>query len=280
MARPFILIPAHNRREFTVGCLERLRANGDLADCSVIVVDDGSTDGTGEAIARAFPDVVVVPGDGSLFWTRAMRLAMREAEARGAGPLFWLNDDCHPQPGALRNLREFLEKNPDALVGPRCVDKATGRAVPTGFTGRRTFSPAPGEELSVQGLSGFCVGLGANASRRLGPPDAENFPHYYGDTAYTIRASRAGTRVVLLGAAAVDLVDHRDGPAQLRERVRTNESLAKNWRRIFWGTNSPYRLRTLFAFQRLKYGAAAGTALAAARAASWIGRFMWAKAVG
>ena len=132
----------------------------------------------------------------------------------------------------------------------------------------------------MQGLSGFCVGIGADAARRLGPPDAENFPHYYGDTAYTMRASQAGTRVVLLGAATVDLIDHRGGPASLRDRVRRDESLAENWRRNFSGTNSPYRLRTLFAFQRLKYGAVAGTVLATMRAIGWIGSVVRAKVVG
>jgi len=280
LSRPWILIPVRNRQATTLACLAALRANGDLADCGVIVVDDGSSDGTGDAVRAAFPEAVVVRGDGQLFWTGAIARAMREAAARGAGILFWLNDDCRPQAGALRALRNFLEKKPAALAGPRCLNAATGATVPTGFSGRRIFSAAAGEIRPVQGLSGFCVGLGADVAGRLGPPDAENFPHYGGDTAYTLRASRAGCTVALVGDAVVQLLDGGGGPAALRDRVRAGESLAENWRRIFSATNSPYRLRTLFALQRLKYGAATGSVLALARATGWMAGMAWTKARG
>jgi len=275
MNNGFILIPVHNRRAFTLGCLAVLRANGDLADCGAIVVDDGSSDGTGEAVIAEFPEVIVVRGDGTLFWTGAIRLAMQTAAARGPGPFFWLNDDCRPRPGALRALRLFLEKNPAALAGPRCVDAATGGAVPTGFVGRRTFAPAAGEMRAVQGLSGFCVGVGADAAARIGPPDAERFPHYGGDTAYTLRASRAGCPVFQLGDAIVELIDHAGGARGLRAQVQPEKSLAENWRKIFAATASPYRLRTLFALLRLKYGPLTGSALAAARAAGWMAQLGW-----
>ncbi len=275
MSSPFILIPAHNRRELTLACLATLRTNGDLAECGLIVVDDGSTDGTGAAVRAQFPEAIVLAGDGNLFWTGAIALAMQEAAARGAGLLIWLNDDCRPRPGALRTLCDFLRKTPTAIVGPRCVVAATGTGLTTGFVGRQTFTAGPGETRVVQGLSGFCVGLGAAVAPRFGAPDAANFPHYAGDTAYTLRASRAGAKIVLLGDAVVELVDHREGSAGLRERLRVTESLGDNWRRIFSAANSPYRLRTHFALQQLKYGWVAGRALAAARATAWIIRLLW-----
>lgn len=277
MSRSFILIPAHNRREFTLGCLTALRANGDLTDHTAIVVDDGSTDGTGEAVRAAFPDVVVLQGNGRLFWTGAIALAMREAAVRNAGVLFWLNDDCRPRPGALRMLHEYLADRPHALAGPQCLDATTGAIVATGFSGRRTFPGMPGAPKAVQGLSGFCVGLGAGVASRLGPPDASNFPHYYGDNAYTLRASRAGCSVVLFGDATVELLDHHEESGALDERFRTEETLSENWRRILLAANSPHRLRTLFAFQRLKYGVGAGSLLAAIRATGWITRLLFAR---
>jgi GT2 family glycosyltransferase len=277
MTKSFILIPVHNRRDLTLGCLSTLRANGDLSESTAIVVDDGSSDGTADAVRDAFPEVILLHGDGQLFWTGAMALAMREAASRDAGAIFWLNDDCRPRPGALHLLRKHLTEHPCAVVGPQCIDSATGRTVTTGFVGRRDVAAVAGAPRFVHGLSGYCVGLGAGVMERLGVPDAKSFPHYWGDSAYTLRASRSGYMVVLLGDAVVDLVDHRNGIAPLSEHVRQNESWSANWHRVLGALNSPYRLRTLFPYLRLKYGMLPGTILAAGRAAVWMAQLVSAR---
>ena len=61
----YIIIPVHNRKQITLKCLENLDKSGDLQQYHVVVVDDGSTDGTTEAINNLFPDVKVLPGDGN-----------------------------------------------------------------------------------------------------------------------------------------------------------------------------------------------------------------------
>ena len=46
-----------------------------------ILVDDGSTDGTGEAVQGEFPQVRLLRGDGRLFWGGGLRLAFAAAMA-------------------------------------------------------------------------------------------------------------------------------------------------------------------------------------------------------
>ena len=82
MSQPYIIIPVHNRREFTLRCLASLHDQGILAAMQVIVVDDGSTDGTHEAVNAEFPQVILLPGDGNLFWTGAVTLGMSHAMAQ------------------------------------------------------------------------------------------------------------------------------------------------------------------------------------------------------
>ena len=65
-----IVIPVHNRREFTRQCLACLAVQT-YRNVQTIVVDDGSTDGTDIMISQEFPDVVVMRGDGNLWWTEA-----------------------------------------------------------------------------------------------------------------------------------------------------------------------------------------------------------------
>jgi GT2 family glycosyltransferase len=68
----YIIIPVHNRKQITIACLENLNACDDLQKYHVIVVDDGSTDGTAEAIRSQYPIVEILTGDGNLWWTGAI----------------------------------------------------------------------------------------------------------------------------------------------------------------------------------------------------------------
>ena len=100
----YLVIPVHNRREMTLGCLECLEMDGVLAWAKVIVVDDGSTDGTGAAVRERFPTVVVLDGNGNLWWTGGIVMGMKEAMRRAARAIVWLNDDCRPKPGTMELL--------------------------------------------------------------------------------------------------------------------------------------------------------------------------------
>jgi hypothetical protein len=151
------------------------------------------------------------------------------------------------------------------------MDAATGTIVPSGFVGRRVFTARPNETISVDGLSGFCVAVGTEAANKLGAPDATRFPHYAGDTAYTLRASRSGITVSLLGSAVVELTHHT--PAGIAQRVQEGADI----RQVFRATNSPYRLGTLFALLRLKYGPVRGTGLGILRATHWFAQFARAR---
>ena len=75
----YIIIPVHNRKEITLKCLDTLKQNGDLDKYYVIVIDDGSTDGTSEAIQSLYPDVIILTGDGNLWWTGAIKKGMEYA---------------------------------------------------------------------------------------------------------------------------------------------------------------------------------------------------------
>ena len=61
MKKVVIVSPVHNRREITLQCLRSLsRIDRDGLNVHTIIVDDGSTDGTAEAIKRDFPQVELI----------------------------------------------------------------------------------------------------------------------------------------------------------------------------------------------------------------------------
>jgi GT2 family glycosyltransferase len=84
-----------------------------------VVVDNGSTDGTVEQIARCFPDVEVLvqpdnPGYGAA--------ANRGAERCESDAFLLLNGDTHVDPTTIGRLHDYLREHPSvAIVGPRLV---------------------------------------------------------------------------------------------------------------------------------------------------------------
>ena len=79
---------------------------GSRTELSVYLVDDGSSDGTGDAVRQAYPSVSVIRGDGTLFWNRGMRKAWEDALKKNADFYLWLNDDTVLYPSALVHLLE------------------------------------------------------------------------------------------------------------------------------------------------------------------------------
>ncbi len=101
-----VVMTCHNRRETTLRCLRQLDAQS-LPDgwrIKTYLVDDGSTDGTSEAVAAAHPDVSVVQGTGELYWTGGMIMADEAAMADRPDHFLWLNDDVELTDGAIALL--------------------------------------------------------------------------------------------------------------------------------------------------------------------------------
>ena len=74
-----VLLTCFNRKATTLRCLEQLNKQNITASMDVFLCDDGSTDGTSDAIKKLFPQVYIIRGSGNLFWNRGMLTAWRKA---------------------------------------------------------------------------------------------------------------------------------------------------------------------------------------------------------
>jgi GT2 family glycosyltransferase len=78
----------HNCVELTLARLRSLRAQNTLgATLDVYVVDDASTDGTADRVSAEHPEVVLLRGNGDLFWNGGTRVALGAALRRDYGSL-------------------------------------------------------------------------------------------------------------------------------------------------------------------------------------------------
>src|SRR5688500_2404494 len=92
--RVAVVAPVHNRKAITLQCLKSLyRSNTNGIELDVVIVDDGSTDGTGDAIREQYPSVDVVEGDGNLWFTEGTNVGVRKALEREPKYVLLINDD-------------------------------------------------------------------------------------------------------------------------------------------------------------------------------------------
>jgi GT2 family glycosyltransferase len=119
-----IIIVSFNAAADLERCLESLHAAPPATPHDIVVVDNGSTDGSVET-ARRWPDVRVVEVGANAGFARANNIGI--CESHGANILL-LNNDTIVPPGTIDRLVAELDRHPEvAVVGPRLVD-AAGRA--------------------------------------------------------------------------------------------------------------------------------------------------------
>jgi hypothetical protein len=120
-----IVVVSFNAREDLARCLTSLRDSPPGLGRRVIVVDNASTDGSPQVVAREFPDTHLITLPENIGFARANNVGIRA----GRGDLvLLLNSDTVVPPGALDRLADVLQARPTAAAaGPRLVD-AHGRA--------------------------------------------------------------------------------------------------------------------------------------------------------
>lgn len=207
-----IIVPTHNRAEVLKNCLKCLAEQDDDA-YSVMVVNDGSTDGTTELLETEFPDFEIVQGDGNLWWTGAVHKAIDTLLTRYANQperidndaIVHINDDLEFNPNFLSTLRSISDLNKDMLVGSVVVNISDRSTITHGgwninwLTAKTSYqnrgaklSDFPHEHVvDVSTLTGRGVLIPLAVLRDVGSYNPLHFPQH-GDFELPVRAARAG----------------------------------------------------------------------------------------
>lgn len=253
MVRVEAVIAVHNRREITLRCLRDLLQNVDLngIDLHIVVVDDGSTDGTSEAIAAEFPQVEIIKGDGELWYTGAMNRGIEAAMKHSPDYILGVNDDSEFATDFLFHLVELAESKKNAVVGALLLldnGRETVFQVAPQFRiswggmrhwYRQTTETIPEDPWEVEIIVGNCVLYPAKAIEQAGPMNEKQLPQY-GDAEYTPRMRKLGWQLLIEPRARVFCK-----PNDVRESA-LKMSWRRFWKNVFVSSTSPQSMRRRF----------------------------------
>jgi len=211
----WIVIPVHNRKEMTKACLESL-IRQDFRNYHILVVDDGSTDGTEEMITNHFPQVCILKGDGNYFWTRATNLGVQEALKKADTQDFVLtlnNDLTADRSDYLDQLIRCATDHPRSLIGSISLDSMDKEKILDGGV-RIHWGSARFEQLEsgksyrsllakglrtqdVDALPGRGTLIPTEVFKDIGLYNERLLPHYAADYEFSIRAKRNGYALLI-----------------------------------------------------------------------------------
>lgn len=120
--RIFVVIPVFNRIEFTKRCLESI-FNQTYKNYQVVLIDDGSTDGTSQFIKNNYSKVKIIKGDGDWWWTKCMYMGVKYAlkTAKLNDYVLEMNNDLYFKSDYFQKLIDVSQKNKNSLIGSLCV---------------------------------------------------------------------------------------------------------------------------------------------------------------
>ncbi|MVM37179.1 glycosyltransferase [Spirosoma sp. HMF3257] len=262
----YVVIPVHNRKQYTRKCLACLNDQTER-DYRVIVVDDGSTDGTAEMLQAEFPDVIVCTGTGALWWAggtnKGIRHVLENLTMDDNDFLLALNDDTEVGPDYLTNLLKACKAKYPCLIGSISVDiKEPGRLLYAGTYVDMSFAKfrdlaktrfshqyaklvkhplyIPSDCLPGRGML-----IPMDVFHKIGLFDETHFLHHMADIDFSLRARKAGFSLYVATNCIVH--EHTEATGLVLSKTTT---LRQFWDALF-AIRSPINLKTRYHFARI-----------------------------
>ena len=256
-----VIIVNFNGGELLGRCLKAVMSM-DLV-LQVLVVDNGSTDGSLQQIKQQFPHdnhLIIIENGANLGFSRANNIALRRVSHK-CDLVLLLNPDCLVSPAALKRMCEFMAVHPEAGMAGCFIANPDGseqrgcrRLLPTPWSSLkasfpfinkilRTSSgsfnlagcPLPAEPVEVEAISGAFMMLRRSAIDEVGGLDENYFLHCE-DLDWCKRFNLAGWKIYFVPDVKVV---HYQGtcsrPRWLRVSWHKHCGMFRFCRKFYWG---------------------------------------------
>ena len=222
-----VLMTCHNRKDETMSCLLALYncILPDTYSLSVYLVDDASTDGTSEYIRNKYPNIIIIEGNGNLFWNRGMHLAWQTASKNDYDFYLWLNDDTILVNNAIQGLISNYTslKNDSILVGTT-ISKKNGKITYGGRYKNDDLLMPNGEVQRCTLFNGNCILISKKTFYAVGNLDPY-YHHSLGDFDYSKRAINHNISIYLGSNIVGFCEEHESIPAMRNSKVSLSKRI-------------------------------------------------------
>ena len=249
----YIIIPVYNRINKTIKCINSIHKQN-RKDIKIIVVDDASTDNTKKILNEKYSDIIVLNGNGYLFWKGAIELGVNYV-LDTCSEKDWIllaNNDVEFENDCIEKLVSLSEKyNRKIIASALSVDLKDKKTIIKSGTiikswffnlnyqilNKCNISYALSKnEIEANLLTGRCLLHPIEVFKKIGNYNSEKLPHYGGDDEFTARARSSGFKLFILPSAIVFLDQNKD--YRIKENILKEFFISKKS-----GTNLIFRWR-------------------------------------
>lgn len=238
-----IIIPLFNKVEFTQRCLEALTVGTPQHLYELILIDNGSSDGTSDFLAGLPSNVKVIRNIKNQGFARACN---QGAQAATGKYLLFLNNDTEPRPGWLEALTEVLDADatvagvgskllyPDGTIqhaGVSIVDNRINKDPLCGehiWKGTPADQPEANQRYNCQALTAACLLVRRDAFEAVQGFD-EGYWNGYEDVDLCFKFGQKGWKLVYQPASVVIHHESKSGSERFTKAAQNIQRLHEKW---------------------------------------------------
>ena len=197
----YVVTAVHNRYKITEAFIDLLLKQT-YKDIQLILVDDGSTDGTAEMVKCKMPSAIILKGNGKLWWGGSLHKAYKwicsNDEIKDSDYIMFSNDDVKFENDYIEKAISILEEKSKILLVGYGVSMQTGKQVDGAV--QFDFPDVINNVVNREEAYGNCASTRSLFFRVgdfkcIGGFHPVLLPHYGSDYEWTIRASKKGYKI-------------------------------------------------------------------------------------
>ncbi|MBN2612171.1 MAG: glycosyltransferase family 2 protein [Bacteroidales bacterium] len=176
----------------------------------IVITDDSSTDGSSKWIKENYPNIILLNGNGNLWWSGGINKAIKYCIEELNSEYFTLwNNDIRPQNNYFDELFKLLISNkPDTIICSKIYFEKQYNLIQsmggmynskTGYIYLNGSNKIDGNQFNKPMKADWFPGMGTtlhrNVFEKIGFFDEDTFPQYHGDSDFGLRATKAGFKI-------------------------------------------------------------------------------------